>query len=524
MTASMLVRPYSTKRGYNVMLTAFDDIKLSGTKQKCWTQLNWLNANTQGGLRHLRQKFDNDDVKKASIVAPDGTEIGWGSMITCVIANTADKIRGPRLDRLVYEEAGSNKILIPSWIKGRALVEVGGVKLGTRIFLGTGGDDMAIDGLSKMFANPDAYNILPYKNYDTEDGKPELTAFFLPAHKFSRLSKYVDKRGVTNYPEFKKVYEEQRNKLTDKDYLDECAEHCFIPREALSKHGENVFDAVALAERMVQIRVQGLYTKPKRIQLLWDKSKGDQLTTVIARESPSSQLLVVEPPLLDETGKPYKNLYVAGIDAIDQGRKDSATDKDVSDFCIVIKKRVFGLNDPKYVAIYKYRPDDIRQAYDISMKLLVWYNCKALLEHTKISIKTYFEEKGKSNLFMARPKFAITGPRRPNKQLIGLPATEAAIQHGLELVQNFVNDYWHTIDYELMIDQLLNYTYDNKRKFDVVAAMQMAEIADEDLTGISPTIVSPIKNQWRDIGYYIDENGYKRKGIIPRDDSNRAGY
>jgi hypothetical protein len=40
MTASMLVRPYSTKKGYNVMLTAFDDIKLSGTKQKCWTQLN----------------------------------------------------------------------------------------------------------------------------------------------------------------------------------------------------------------------------------------------------------------------------------------------------------------------------------------------------------------------------------------------------------------------------------------------------------------------------------------------------
>ena len=35
MTASMLVRPYSTKKGYNVMLTAFDDIKLSGTKQKC---------------------------------------------------------------------------------------------------------------------------------------------------------------------------------------------------------------------------------------------------------------------------------------------------------------------------------------------------------------------------------------------------------------------------------------------------------------------------------------------------------
>lgn len=40
MTAAMAVRPYTTKRGYNVMLTAFDDIKLSGLKQKCWLQLD----------------------------------------------------------------------------------------------------------------------------------------------------------------------------------------------------------------------------------------------------------------------------------------------------------------------------------------------------------------------------------------------------------------------------------------------------------------------------------------------------
>ena len=72
------------------------------------------------------------------MVTVDGTEKGWMSMITCVIANTSDKVRGPRLDRLVYEEAGSNKILAQSWIKGNALVELGGFHLGTRIFLGTG--------------------------------------------------------------------------------------------------------------------------------------------------------------------------------------------------------------------------------------------------------------------------------------------------------------------------------------------------------------------------------------------------
>ena len=94
------------------------------------------------------------------------------------------------------------------------------------------------------------------------------------------------------------------------------------------------------------------------------------MSKVIAKESENAQLLVVEPPILDETGKPYKNLYVAGIDAIDMGRSDSATDGDVSDFCVVVKKRILGMDDPKYVAMYKFRPNDIRQAYGLTLKLL----------------------------------------------------------------------------------------------------------------------------------------------------------
>ena len=518
MTASMAVRPYTTHRGYHILLTCASDFKLTPLKNKCWKNLDWLNTHTSGGMRHVRLAVNNVDTKRASIKAPDGTEYGWMSEINSVVADTADKIRGDRLDRLVYEEAGSNKNLTESWIKGDALVALGGFHFGTRIALGTGGDDMALTGLKTMFINPSGYNILPFKNYDTDDGKPEITAFFLPAHKFALTSEYLDNRGVTDHIRFKKFYEAQRAKLSDKDYLNECAEHCFTPREALSKHGDNVFDATAIAERIVQIKVQGNYTKPKRMQLLWDKTVGDGMTKVIARESEGSHLLVVEPPILDETGKPYKNLYVAGIDAIDMGRSDSATDGDVSDFCVVVKKRILGMDDPKYVAMYKFRPNDIRQAYDLTLKLLTWYNCKAMLEYTKISIQTYFKEKGKGHLFMSRPDFASNSGSRKNpvKRLIGLPATEAVIRHGLELVGNFINDYWHTIDYEEMLDQMLNYSYENKRKFDIIAAMQMAEIADEDMSGVTPTTVESVKSQWKDFGWYTDENGYKRRGVIPQ--------
>ncbi len=406
-------------------------------------------------------------------------------------------MRGQRTDRLIYDECGSNPCLTESWIKGDALVALGGERFGTRFAVGTGGDDMKLEGLRTMFLNPKGYNILPYKNYDSDDGRPELTAFFIPAHKFALTSKYLDSRGVTNYPEFKKFYENQRAKLSDNDYLNECAEHCFTPREALSKHGDNVFDAEIIAERIVQIKTQNAYTKPKRVALQWDLNYENGRSRVIAKESQSSELLVVEPPLTDDSGRPMKGLYVAGIDAIDMGRSDSASDKDVSDFCVVIKRRVYGSSPAKYVAMYKYRPNDIRQAYDLTIKLLTWYNCQAMLEYTKISIKTYFKDHGKENLLMARPEIAMASSMkktRSNKKLIGVQASETMIRHGLELIANFLTDYYYTIDFEEILDQLLNYSYANKRKFDIIAAMQMAEIGDEDMTGIVPVTANQIKN------------------------------
>lgn len=46
-----------------------------------------------------------------------------------------------------------------------------------------------------------------------------------------------------------------------------------------------------------------------------------------------------------------------------------------------------------------------------------------------------------------------------------------------------------------MLDQMLNYSYENKRKFDIIAALQMAEIGDEDMSGLNPATISEIKSQ-----------------------------
>ena len=136
--AAMSVRPYTTNAKYKVLLTCEADDKLQPLRDKCWFQLDWLNINTSGGLRHVRQKMNNNDTKRASKVSRDGTEFGWGSEIRSVVADNPNKVRGERTDRLIYEEAGSSKNLVKSWIQGASLTQLGGTHFGTRIGLGTG--------------------------------------------------------------------------------------------------------------------------------------------------------------------------------------------------------------------------------------------------------------------------------------------------------------------------------------------------------------------------------------------------
>ena len=235
----------------------------------------------------------------------------------------------------------------------------------------------------------------------------------------------------------------------------------------------------------------------------------------LVEDTANGKIFIYEPPKRDPEGNVYKNLYVAGIDAIDQGGNDSSGQKDVSDFCIVIKKRTFGSELPNYVAIYKDRPRDIVEAYENAMKLLVYYNCKAMLEHTKIGIIMYFRSKKKESLFMTRPKSTMSDIRRGNSNMLGVPATEIILKHGLELINQFLMECVYNVNIDSMLEQLLKYSWENKRKFDIVSAMIVAEIGDEDLMGFAPRIQNEVQKQWKDFGWYTDTYGRKRYGVLP---------
>ncbi len=508
-------RPFVTNWGYRTTYTAAAAGQLTPVLEKCWQQLNWLNKNTNGGMKRLRQKVDNILHKRASLVDGEGVEYGSMTNILGIVADNPRKVRGERVDRLILEEAGSNPNLMVCWIQWNPLVHLGGRKTGLKVAGGTGGDSgPQLAGLAKLFNNPDAYGILPYKHFDTRDGKVQYSAFFIPAHRFSLHPDYMDHRGVTDSTRFRAYYQNKRNKLDGADLLTESAENCFTPEEALLKQGDNLFDAATISDQLTRLRVHKEGVKPVRTALIYDKT--NESKTVKAIPSSSSKLLIYEPPILDADGNPYSNLYVAGIDAIDMGEMDSTTNQG-SEFCIVIKKRMHGLSEPQYVAMYMDRPRNINEAFEISLKLLLYYNCKAMLEYTKISIQQYFKGKGYYHLFMSRPEFAVANTRaskRKKRTLIGVNASESVIKHGLELINIYVNEYCYNIYIDEMLDQLLNYSYEHKTKFDIIAAMAMAEIGDEEMMDLSIVTKSERKKEWHNVGYYIDSNGIKRYGKI----------
>lgn len=385
----------------------------------------------------------------------------------------------------------------------------------------TGGDSGPnLAGLSSMYYNPESFNMLPYKNYHTRSGEPEYTAFFVPA--YSMVTQFCDKRGVCDEILSKQYYNTERLKKSNdaKNLLEYKSEYCFYAEEALIREGENRFDAVKLADQIANIELHKLIEKPKKAKLSFpfnpDLGKPDMNQMPKLEYDNSGVLEIVEEPIKDEHGIPYNNLYVIGVDGIDADQSTSTGQKDVSKFAIIVKRRALGLLEPTYVAYYKDRPKDIREAFDMVIKLAMFYNAKVMIEATRVSVITYMKEHKKSNFLFRRPTASLPQTTKVNNRQYGCPATQTIIEHQLDLIDNFINDYYYTIRSLELLNELCKYSYENKKKFDFVAAAGMVELADEELMGQVPKVQERYKSEWKDIGYYTDEYGYKRFGVIPQ--------
>lgn len=367
-------------------------------------------------------------------------------------------------------------------------------------------------GLNKIFYNPEEYQVLPYKNTYQANGQVAYTGFFIPSYEMwfgSKGNPGFDLRGVVDTDRAKQFYQNRWDKIKDpKHLIKDKAEYCFTPEDAFALEGSNRFDQELLVDQLHAVTIHKTVEAPKSIKLHWlldengtaDRSK--RPTVEYCSESP---IKIVELPETDSSGQPYTNLYVIGNDAIDLDSTTSTGQTDTSQFCMVIMRRQFGLKPPKIVAIYKDRPDHIQIAFDTALKLCMFYNAKMLVEATRISIKQYFEKEHKLDFLMRRPRATANSWGKTNFKQFGCPATENIIQHQLDLIEQYIVDYCDQIQFPEMLEELIRYSYENKRKFDIVAALGLTLLADEDMIGkvarsdapmANRSVIAYVKNEW----------------------------
>ena len=549
--ASLAARMYTIIRYSRTIITCFKDVYLKGTFNKVKHALTFLNENADGMFKP-RVKDTELSVKSGYQYKKEGqfVEAGWLSAIVGILADKPSKIRGDRTDLLIYDEAGSWVGLTTAIVQGQELCEVQGIPRGVMVFGGTGGDFGApLEGLKKIYYNPRGYKILPFRHNCTQDGSYIESGFFIPYYLQSLNPEYMDNRGVCNIEEYKKVLQQERNNLLSdpEEYLKKCAERCWNAEEAFQLEGQNKFNKLKIAEQLAAIRLHKIgpkiqtgivdYTYKTGLHKL-DNINGFKWIPInegkvqILEHPVWSQLYKEDQKkkreLAEEQGIEFEeinynemdNLYVAGIDGIDIGAAQTSEEtRSPSDFCIVIKKRTYGLSEPQYVAVYKDRPQNIREAYKIAMCLIKYYNCRVNIEATRVGFLTWAREHKCLRYFMKRPRVTLGDIKNGKTNTYGTPATKVIINQQTDLIADFVDDYGHTIWFEDMLDQLKGYNDENKGKFDIIAAMGMAELADQELSGRQPIKVEQDEGDiFQDFGYYKDEKGYMHFGVIPKKD------
>ena len=545
--ASIAARMYTAIKKSRTLITCFKDVYLKGTFSKVDHALTFLNMNADGFFKP-RLKDTALEIKSGFQVKKDGQFVddGWQSVVKGILADKPSKIRGDRVDLLIYDEAGSWNDLTTAVVQGRALCEVQGIIRGIQVYGGTGGDiGPALEGLKKIYYNPKSYKVLPFRHSWTQDGAVAETGFFIPYFLQSLNPKYMDSRGVCNQTEYKKLLTKERNELLSvpDDYVKHCAEYCWNAEEAFTLEGQNKFNKTIIANQLANIRLHKIGPKPQ-VGLLDYTYKNNKHTldnvdgfrwipgagkvqilehpvwSPLYKEQIDKQKKEAEEQGLEFTPQTYQemnDMYVAGIDGIDIGANQTSKEtRDPSDFCIVIKKRAFGMNEPQYVAMYKDRPANIREAYKIAMCMCRYYNAKINIEATRMGMVTWARENKCLQYFMKRPRATLTDIKYGTTKQYGTPATKAIIEQQTDLIADFVEDYGHTIWFEEMLEQLNNYNDENKTKFDIIASLGMLELADQELSGRQPTKVDKEVEEFQDIGYYIDEKGYRHFGAIPK--------
>lgn len=315
------------------------------------------------------------------------------------LKDNPDKARGIRGPLIHYEEDGLFPNLEKAWNVNRKAVEDGGVATGTMFAGGTGGvEGASFEGSEKLFYKPHAYNIYAVPNVFDKNTNGETECGFFWGGYMNRNLCYNQDNGE---PDVIKALiqictERYKVKYSSSDaraITQKKAEEPITPQEAIMRTEGTVFPIADLKEHIEQISVKrDSFLAEHYVGELVYNELGELYWRPTADKFPlraydtgamdrTGCLEIFEMPRKNANGKIASGRYIAGIDPID-------SDTGGSLFSIIVMDTF----TDRIVAEYSGRPRLAKDAYEIALRVLKFYNAQANYESNLKGLFSYFDK------------------------------------------------------------------------------------------------------------------------------------
>jgi len=502
--AAMMNRNFYLIPRSRSIIYAGDDEYLAGgdgVLTKCWSQMSFLDTYTAWTKK--KQKKDTERHKRASMIKiVDGTEIESGFMSEIIgktLHNDASKARGRRAKLILYEEGGSFKHLIESWIISGPSVMQGRITYGLRVAFGTGGDaNVGFEGLRKLYYQPDAYKVYSLPNMWTPGAMNNKVGWFQP--EYINREGYYDKDGNSDMNTAREDILKERDILVSSGadidtLLRTKAEQPIVPEEAVLRTTGSPFPRAMLKEHFINLTAnKDILGDTYRGKLIIDPSGKivwlEDINVTIIESHKSSKLNreggieIYSKPI--ETIKEQLYGYIIGVDPVDFDYAEVREDSFSLGSCFV-----FNTITNRIVAEYTGRPDLADTFYENVRRLGLYYNAQVMYENNIKGLYTYFVNKYSEQMLAFKPKILDDGDTliSSGRRRYGYTANERINKMGLQLIKKWLIQpvdpentelkNLHTIKSKGLIDELIEWNPDGN--FDRVSSMIALMIFYKDI-------------------------------------------
>ena len=405
----------------------------------------WMKPNTSAGntqtsmLFAWKEKSETGNWKtfglQSEIIVKPPTETSW---------------EGYAMRKWIADEAPKTKGLRGLFSMSNEIMKKGFRRVGTPVIFGTSGDvGKESKDFKEMWYNADIH---------------KLNKFFLGG--WMAIDGLVDEFGNDEKEEAIRciVYERKRREgLSTKEYNDFLQQYPLTVQEAFtSNETSGLGNQIKLNQQINSLIENPPVTKKGYFV---PKLSGNQIVDVEFKPDNRGQCIIFE-----DRKAAMKNLYIAGVDPTDHDTSDVTG---LSELSMFIMKKQDGLEPPKIVFEYTYRPNVPRDYYDQAMLALIYYNnAKVLIERNKAGMITYFDERGYKYLLQTTPQ-GLSRLIPGNTYNIGVYLTKGVKQYSEELIAEYIQDYCELVPSRALLEECQQYGAKNT---DRVSAFAMCMI------------------------------------------------